>query len=99
MKYSLVSVFLFHNWFQQQKKNNAHFPIIYRHKEWLNQFTVGQNSHECRLKDWATRSFVYVRTLLRSLVCSLAHFTFSLACGTVNNWMAIFHVFFFYFGP
>ena len=29
------------------------------------------------------------RTLLRSLVSSLAHFAHSLAHGTVNNWIAI----------
>ena len=32
--------------------------------------------------------------LLRSLVCSLAHFAHSLARGTVNDWMAILSVFF-----
>ena len=32
--------------------------------------------------------------LLRSLVRSLAHFAHSLACGTVNDWMAILSVFF-----
>ena len=31
---------------------------------------------------------------LRSLICSLAHFTHSHACGTVNNQMTIFSVFF-----
>ena len=31
---------------------------------------------------------------LRSLIRSLAHFAHSLACGTVNDWMAILSVFF-----
>ena len=39
------------------------------------------------------------RTPLRSLVCLLAHLAQCLARGTVNDWMAIFSVFFFYFGP
>ena len=36
------------------------------------------------------------RPPLRSLVRSLAHFTHSLACVTVNDWMAIYSVFFFF---
>ena len=32
--------------------------------------------------------------LLHSLVCSLTHFAHSLACGTVNDLMAIYTVFF-----
>ena len=39
------------------------------------------------------------RPPLRSLVRSLAHFAHSFACGTVNDWMAILSVFFFYFRP
>ena len=39
------------------------------------------------------------RPFLRSLICSLAHFTRSLACGTVNDWMAILSVFVFHFEP
>ena len=38
-------------------------------------------------------------TPLRSFVRSHAHFAHSLARGKVNDWMAIFSVFFFYFGP
>ena len=39
------------------------------------------------------------RPPLRSLVRSLGHFAHSLARGTVNDWMAIFSVSFFYLGP
>ena len=39
------------------------------------------------------------RPPLRSLVRSFAHFAHSLARGTVNDWMDILSVFFFYFRP
>ena len=38
-----------------------------------------------------------LHALLRSLVCSLAHFAHSLARGTVNDWMTILSVFFYTF--
>ena len=71
----------------------------------INYRTVGQNNEESRRKYWATRSSVHLfactarrslvrllcsRPPLRSLVRSLTHF---LACGTVNDYMAIFSVF------
>ena len=40
-----------------------------------------------------------LRAPLCSLVCLLAHFAYSIACRTVNDWLAIYPVFFFYFGP
>ena len=44
-------------------------------------YTMGQNNQEYRLNYWATRS-------------SVRSFAHSLACGTVNDWMAILSVFF-----
>ena len=73
--------------------------------------TVGQINQEYRLKYWATRSSVrlFARTahsfaccgLLSSLAPSaaLAHFAHSLAHGKVDDWMAIYSVFFFISGP
>ena len=54
--------------------------------------TVGQINQKYRLKNWATRSSA------RSFAHT-AHFAHSLARGTVNDWIAILSVFFFYFGP
>ena len=73
-------------------------------------YTMGQNNQDSRLQYWATRSSApsFARTtrllalhsslrsqaLLHSLICSIAHFAHSLACGTVNDWIAIYSVFF-----
>ena len=73
-------------------------------------FTMGQNNQELRLKYWATRSsnrlfartthLLSYSTLLALLACSialtrsLAHFAHSLARGKVNDYMAIYSVFF-----
>ena len=61
---------------------------------------MGQINQDYRLKYWATRSSVrsFARTA-HSFACSallalLAHFAYSLACGKVNDLMAIFSVFF-----
>ena len=50
---------------------------------------MGQNNQEYRFEYWATRSSDH------SFPRSLAHFTHSLACGTVIDLMANYSVFFF----
>ena len=73
-------------------------------------YTMGQNNQDSRLQYWATRlsapsfarttrllalhSLLRSHALLHSLICSLAHFAHSLTCGTVNDWIAIYPVFF-----
>ena len=67
-------------------------------------FTVGQNNQEYRQKYRASRSSVpslrttrFARALrcAHSLARSRAHFTPSRAWGKVNDWMAVYSVFFF----
>ena len=58
--------------------------------------TMVQNNPENRLHYWATPLSVRSH---HSLVRLLAHFAHSRACGTVNDWMAIYSVFFFLFWP
>ena len=69
-----------------ETRNNNSFWTF----EYYQQFfeVVGQNNQKYRLKYWATCLSVC------SFACSLGHFAHSRARGTVNDWMAIYSVFF-----
>ena len=59
------------------------------------QTTVGQINQ----KQVQVLGHLLVHLLVCSLAHSLAQFAHSLACGKLNDWMAIFSVFFLYSGP